>query len=563
MKFKKIIFKIILIVSIIIILLLINKPSNSFSNTSNQQIIILDKDDKELIHLSNEHKITPIDLEYVDPLFIKMLLAIEDDKFYQHKGFNIPRIFKSFFNNIINNESSGGSTITQQYIKNTYLSNDKTISRKLKELYYSIKLEQLITKDDILTKYLNCVYFGNNIYGLANASSYYFNKHYSNLNIKEMATLIALINSPTYYSTNLDKLESRKNTLLKILFNKNIINLEQYNNNCSSVSYNINPYNYNSNLLFFIDSLLKEFKTINITSNFNEVIKIHTDYNPNINNIHYDIDASYASIAVNKNGYICSIIGNNNYYDSTFNIVTQGKRDIGSTIKPLLYYEAIKCGFKDQKHYSSPYSFYYNDELITINNFSNNYSQEYISMEKAIATSDNIYAIKVHQQLGYQTLSNHLKKYNIESSPIPSLALGSVGMSLYDLTKIYTQFFTEGYYMNIKFIKQITINNHILYRTTINKKMYGKQSPYIDIKNMLTSPFNTTIKHSTCSNITYRLNSKCYAKTGSTDYDSYIIGFNDDILIGAWVGYLDNQPLNDYNNKKIPKEIFIEYINKN
>ena len=78
---------------------------------------------------------------------------------------------------------------------------------------------------------------------------------------------------------------------------------------------------------------------------------------------------------------------------------------------------------------------------------------------------------------------------------------------------------------------------------------------------MLASTFDTSIPHSTCSNITYRLKTKCYAKTGSTDFDSYIIGFNDDILIGAWVGYLDNQPLNDINIKKIPKEIFIEYIN--
>ena len=560
-KKKRLFLKIMLITLIFIIILLFNKPLNSFSSTKNQQIIILDKDDNELLHLSNEHKITPIDLDNLNPLFIDMLLTIEDDKFYEHNGFNIPRIFKSLFNNILKNESSGGSTITQQYIKNTYLSNDKTLSRKLKELYYAIKLEQCSTKDDILTKYLNCIYFGNNIYGLSNACTYYFNKHYSTISINEMITLITLINSPSYYSSNINKLNERKNTLLKILLNKNIITIDEYNTSLVDITFDINPYIYNSNLLFFIDSVITEFKNINITSNFNEVIKIHTDYNPNINNISYDIDASYASIAINKEGFICSIIGNNNYYDSTYNIVLNGNRDIGSTIKPILYYEAIKCGFIDQKHYSSPYTFLYDNEYTTINNYSNYYKNEYISMEEALAISDNIYAIKTHQSLGYKTLANHLKKYNINAKPIPTLALGNVGMSLYELTKIYTQFFTEGYYLNPKFIKSITINNKIVHKTTITKKMYGKQLPYIQIKNMLASTFDTSIPHSTCSNITYRLKTKCYAKTGSTDFDSYIIGFNDDILEGAWVGYLDNQPLNDINIKKIPKEIFIEYIN--
>ena len=561
MKLKKVIFKVIIFIIILIIILLINKPTNSFSSTKNQQIVILDKDNTELLYLSNEHKITPINLEYLDPIFIEMLLTIEDNKFYEHNGFNIPRIFKSLINNIVYNKSSGGSTITQQYIKNVYLSNDKTLSRKLKELYYSIKLEQLTTKDDILTKYLNCIYFGNNIYGLANASTYYFNKHYSNLDIKEMVTLIALINSPSYYSDHLDKLEERKDTLLKILLNKNIIDNDQYLIASTNITYNINPYIYSSNLLFFIDCVIDEFKDINITSNFNEVIKIHTDYNPKINNIHYDIDASYASIAINKEGFICSIIGNNNYYNSTYNIVLNGNRDIGSTIKPILYYEAIKCGFINQKYYSSPYTFKYKDELVTINNYSNHYKNEYITMEEALATSDNIYAIKMHQELGYKTLANHLKKYNINTKAIPTLALGNVGMSLYDLVKIYTQFFTDGYYMNPKYIKSITINNKTVHKTHINKKMYGNKQPYIDIKNMLASTFNTSIKHSTCSNITYRLNTKCYAKTGTTDYDAYMIGFNDDILVGAWVGYLDNQPLINNSIKKIPKEIFIEYVN--
>ena len=561
MRIKRLIKKLIIILILLFIFLLIYKPLNSFSLTKNQQIVILDQDNNPIIELVNNHKITPINLEELNPLFIDMLLAVEDDKFYSHSGFNIMRIAKSIIDNITKSKTSGGSTITQQYIKNTYLSNDKTISRKIKELYYAIKLEQLISKDEILTKYLNCIYFGNNIYGLANASTYYFNTHYSDLAINEMLTLISIINSPSYYSTNLDQLENRKNKLANILLKKNKITNEQYIKVIKTTTYYINPYIYNSNLLFYIDSVFDEFKKLNITSNFNQVINIHTDYNINTENIYYDIDASYASISVNKEGFITSIIGNNNYYESTYNIVLNGKRDIGSTIKPLLYYEAIKCGFINQHYYSSPYTFNYNDEIITISNSSGYYKNDSINMTEAIAISDNPYAIKMHQKLGYKTLSNHLKKYNIESDAIPSLALGSVGMSLKQLVQIYTQFFTEGYYMDIKFIKKIEIDNKTKHITKINKKMYGKQTPYIQIKNMLGSTFNTLIPHATCSNIAYRLKTKCYAKTGSTDYDSYIVGFNEDVLVGVWAGHLDNQKLTNTNIKKIPKEIFIDYIN--
>jgi membrane peptidoglycan carboxypeptidase len=223
MRIKRLIKKLIIIFILLFIFLLIYKPLNSFSLTKNQQIVILDQDNNPIIELVNNHKITPINLEELNPLFIDMLLAVEDDKFYSHSGFNIMRIAKSIIDNITKSKTSGGSTITQQYIKNTYLSNDKTISRKIKELYYAIKLEQLISKDEILTKYLNCIYFGNNIYGLANASTYYFNTHYSKLSINEMLTLISIINSPSYYSTNLDQLENRKIKLGNILLKKNKI----------------------------------------------------------------------------------------------------------------------------------------------------------------------------------------------------------------------------------------------------------------------------------------------------------------------------------------------------
>ncbi len=560
---KKIIITIIVILTIIILLLFFLKPIESIKDINyTAEISIVDENNEELIHLINNHKTTPINLQEMHPKNIEILLNIEDKSFYKHNGFNLNRIFKTINSNIHNNQSYGASTITQQYIKNVYLSSEKTFWRKLKELYYAIKLEQVATKDEILTNYLNCVYFGNDIYGIGNASKYYFNKSYKDLTIKEMTTFVALLNAPTYYSTNLDKLEEKKNSLLEILFNDGIITNAEYLEALKPVEFKINKQIYNSNLLFFTDALLNEYDNIHLNPKFNEKITIHTKYQKEMNEIKVTTAANYASIAVDKDGYIISLIGNKDYYESAFNIATSGKRDIGSTIKPILYYEALKCGYSvNTTYYSAPYSFDYHNEKITIKNNASIYPYKNIGMKEALATSDNIYAIKTHQALGFKTLANHLKKYNIEAQSLPSLALGSVGMSLKQLIRIYTQFFTEGKYLYLKYIDKIFIDDKLKYTCEDKYQILGEPIHFKTIKELMTGLFSSSIPHATASSIAGLLKTKCYGKSGLTDFDSYMIGFNDAVLVGVWAGYLDSQELTDLETKRLPKELFVRLIN--
>lgn len=548
--------KIIIILLLFIIFILFYNPFNSINDLYKSNITILDNNNCVIANIINNHKTTLINLDDLNEKNIEILLNIEDKDFYMHNGFNIKRIFKTLLSNIFNNQKKGASTITQQYIKNIYLNNNKNIIRKIKELYYSIKLENKASKKEILEAYLNNIYFGNDIYGIANASKYYFNTSYKNLNINQMTTLVALLNAPTYYSNNYDKLEFKKTSILKILYKNGIINKEEYLNALKPLK--IGKYRiYDSNLLFYIDGVLNEIDSLKINKK-NIIIK--TNYNEI--NLNYDIAANFAAIAVDKNGYILSMIGNNDYYKSSFNIVNNGKRDIGSTIKPLLYYEALKCGYNiNNEFYSGPYSFIYKNKLITIKNNASIYPYKNISMKTAIATSDNIYAMKMHQKLGYKTLANHFKKYNIKAESIPSLALGSVGMSLYDLIRIYSQFFTEGYYLDLKYIKEINKNNKIIYKRNIKYKQLGDIEHYKTIKELMASTFDKNINHSTAGYLQDKLKTKCYGKSGLTDYDSYMIGFNENILVGIWSGYLDNSYLNDSYIKKLPKEIFLDIIN--
>lgn len=557
---RKIIKLTIITLSLTTLIIFFLKPLNLAKINKNPTISILNDKGETIINYINNHPTTPINIDKIPSKNIDILLYIEDKTFYKHSGFNIQRIIKTIYKNIINKETHGASTITQQYVKNIYLNNSKTISRKLKEIYYSIKIEQLLSKDEILENYLNCIYFGNDIYGLHNASIYYFNKNYQQLSTKEMIALIALLNAPSYYSNNIKQWNNKKNILSKILYENQIISYQEHILTLKDINLNINKNIYSPNLLFYCDATLNEFNKLNIKSDFSQTIKIKTKYNNKLNNININTTGNIASISINKEGYILSCIGDKEY--TAFNIALNGKRDIGSTIKPLLYYEALKCGFSINKtHLSSPYTFKYKDTFVTIKNYASNYSNKQINMKTALATSDNIYAIKTHLEIGTKTLVNHLKKYNITAESIPSLALGSVGMSLYELTRIYSQFFTEGNYLTLNFIESISINDKIIYKTKPSSIRLGNPKYFNQIRQIMNGLFDPTITNATAKTIGPLLKSKCYGKSGLTDYDSYMIGFNDEILIAVWSGHLNNEPLVSPNIKRLPKEIFLKQIN--
>ena len=155
---------------------------------------------------------------------IDAFIAFEDKNFYSHKGFDFPRIIKSFFTNIVNtNITSGASTITQQYARISFLNNEKTIMRKLKEAYYTIRLESKYNKDEILEGYLNNIYLGHGCYGIECASNYYFNKSSTLLTINESALLASLASSPSYSSpiNNYNRSMARKNRVLEAMYKEN------------------------------------------------------------------------------------------------------------------------------------------------------------------------------------------------------------------------------------------------------------------------------------------------------------------------------------------------------
>ena len=209
---------------------LLRELCNNISKTENKNYLST-KDENLIEEVNNLDKRNYVKLENIDKKLINAFISIEDKDFYKHKGINIKRIIGALINDIKTNDfSQGGSTNTQQYVKNIYLKNEKTLKRKFNEALIALNLELKYTKDEILEGYLNTIYFDHGIYGVEDACRFYFNKSANNITLGEAAVIASIPKSPSNYSPikNFENNKSRKNLILQEMLNDGIITNEEY-----------------------------------------------------------------------------------------------------------------------------------------------------------------------------------------------------------------------------------------------------------------------------------------------------------------------------------------------
>lgn len=555
MILKRKLWKLLFVIPVLFFLLLfIFDPVSSIKGFSDYNRINIYDKDKNLIQTINDSNYVTSTNEIPD-LLKTIIVYFEDKAFYEHNGYDINRLVITSVKNLFSNNKTGASTITMQYIKNNYLSNTKSISRKVKEIYLAAKLEKIYTKDEIIIKYLNTCYYGLGEYGIVNASKHYFNKKPIDLNVEEMALLYSFIQLPSYYSNqnNYEALKNNKDRILNILYEDNLISYALY-----AKYYNTNPkinYEITSYKTQYLDLVLQEFNTLNYSFSFEDTIDIYTAYDSNIaeaiNSLNIK-DALYSVITTNNNGLI-TFIGSLNY--NAFITSTMAIRDIGSTIKPFLYYEALNCHIKETtKLVSEPITIIYNNEPVSIHNYNNNYPTNPINMEYALATSDNIYAVKILEMIGTKTFSNFLKTFDIEVNPNILLALGNIQISQFKLTEMYYTLKNNGKYKSLKLIEKVESNEKTIYKNDSKGVQLLDSDNTKKIVNMMKSMF--TISSTYLNELT-----DYSGKSGLTNYDSYMIGFNDTNLISVWVG-TDKEELTDLSLKILPKQIFYAIAKK-
>jgi len=521
-----------------------------------------------------------LSLDDISPYLIDATLSTEDKHFYKHIGFDYLRIGKAVINNVTSRSlSEGASTITQQYARNLFLNYEKTWKRKFEEAILAFELETHYTKDEILEGYLNTINYGG-VYGIENASRFYFNKSASNLTLAEASMLAGIPQSPSNYSplSNLDLAKKRQRTVLKLMVDNKKISKDEMSNAYSTNLNYIGESNDNitSGKLYFKDAVLNELRDIpSIPESILTTggIKIYTTLDAKAQNKLEEAvnnkelgELQIASVMMRPdNGEIIALVGGTNYNTSQFNRAINAKRQVGSTMKPFLYYSALENGFTSASSFISEkttFSFSSNKKY-TPKNYNDKYANGPLSMGAAIAYSDNIYAVKTHLFLGEEKLvsiSNRLGiKTNLEA--VPSLALGTEEISLLDMVNSYASFANMGNRVNGHLIKRIEDNNgNVLYEYEDEKMNVLNESLVYILNEMLTYTYDSKFidyNYPTMISLLPKITKKYAIKSGTTNSDMWIIGYNKDAVLGVWTGYDDNRNLSS-ENSSIHKDIWIE-----
>ena len=521
----------------------------------------------------------------ISPNLINATIAAEDKNFYNHHGFDILRIMKALMINVKSkNNSQGASTITQQLSKNLFLNFDKTWSRKTKEAFITMRLESHYSKDKILEGYLNTINYGG-IFGIQNASEYYFGKDCNNLTLSEASILAGIPKNPSKYSplTNYTEAKKRQKIILNSMVkNKYISKKEADDAYIEKLTFKKGKDEENlKTIRYYQDAVIDELSKLNsVPQTFLETggLKIYTNYDEkaqkileesldeNITNDKIEV----ASVVMEpNNGKILALTGGRDYDKSEFNRAINAKRQVGSTIKPFLYYAALENGFTPSTTFTSErttFSFSGN-KTYSPKNYNDKYADGPISLAAAISYSDNIYAVKTHLFLGDEALPDILKRVGISNnfSSLPSLALGAEEINLVNMMGAYGALANEGYKVKPYLISKVTdMDGNVLYEYNYKpENILNKSTVYI-LNELLTTTYSkefTDYNVPTCLSILPKMSHKYSVKSGTTNTDNLIFGYNKSLVVGIWTGYDDNKNVESIDSSNI-KNMWVDIMEK-
>lgn len=544
-------------------------------------------DDGTLIGESNSgQKRYWVSLKDISPDLVDATVSIEDKNFYHHHGFDMKRIGGAIVADIqAFGKVQGASTITQQYARNLFLKHDKTWSRKLQEAFYTIRLEMNYSKKQILEGYLNTIYYGNGAYGVEAASRFYFGKKAADLTLAEASMLAGIPKGPGYYSplVSMENAKHRQSIILRTMAKNGYISENQAKTAAQkSLSFVAeHPHQQGKVAPYFQDAVKSALKnqlhlddrTIALGG-----LKVYTTLNLKQQEaaekqvqsvIASGSEIQTALVAMDpKTGGIKAMIGGRDYEKSQYNRAIQAKRQPGSTIKPILYYAALSHGFTPSSTMRSESTTFHFDDgsQYTPHNFNNKYAGGEITLAQALALSDNIYAVKTHLFLGEDTLIKTAKKFGISTkmAKVPSLALGTSGVRVVDMAGAYSLFANGGKKVEPTLITRVEdYNGKILYeKEQDNKQVLDPAKAYV-MTQMLTGIFDPKLdgySRVTGSTVIKELTRPYAGKSGSTETDSWMIGFSPQLVTAVWSGYDESKPIDYVAEKSYSKNIWAQFM---
>ncbi len=548
-------------------------PLNSEALTSSALNIEVYDGENKLIKEDNQFNGDYCKIADLNKYTIDAFIAIEDKEFFNHNGINKKRIVKAMFNNIKSHSlKEGASTISQQLIKNTHLTNEKTFERKLKEMALTKKLEKNFSKNEIMESYLNIIFFGNNCYGLENAAKFYFNKHAKDLSLGESCTLAGIIKSPTKYSPilNYDNCLARRNLVLSEMEKDGKIEIDQkLQAQKEPITLTLTSHTQNKLNSYSQASIDEAVKLLKLPAKQLALggYKIHTYMDEkkqsalkNALSASQVDEVDNAAIVIDAKGCaVTAYVGNSDLK------ILDAKRQPASCIKPLLVYTpAFNEGVLSPETQIL-------DEEIKIGNYSpSNVNKKfvgYVSVTDAVKNSINIPAIKALSYIGIDTGKQYAEKLGIkfdEQDDSYALALGGMtyGVNLKDLASAYTVFPNNGEFDTANFVQYITDkDNKLVYIHKPNAKMVFRD----DSVCLMTEVLKETAKSGTARKLSDVKTTEVASKTGTIgnkkgNTDAYNISYTPTEVVGVWFGTLDNYPVSIAGGNQ-PTQVVRTYLN--
>ncbi len=509
-------------------------------------------------------------LKDLPPYLPKAFIAIEDRRFYSHFGIDPVGILRALVTNVLHRGvSQGGSTLTQQLAKNLFLTQERTIQRKLQEAELAIWLERKHSKDDILELYLNRVYFGSGAYGVEAAAQKYFGKSAKNVTIAEAAMLAGLVKSPSRLAPNRNPegAEARAQIVLAAMADAKFITDAQAKASIGHPSYNVKPagagtVNYVAD---WIGEVLDD-----LVGQIDESIKVETTIDPRLQSVaeaaiidelaaksvKFNVSQG-ALVAMTPDGAVRAMVGGRNYSDSQYNRAVTAKRQPGSSFKPFVYLTALEQGLTpDTMRQDAP---------IEVKGWRpENYTHEYfgaVTLTQALAMSLNTVAIRLGLEVGPKNVVRTAHRLGISSKlePNASIALGTSEVSMVELVGAYAPFANGGLAVAPHVVTRIrTLSGKLLYMRQPEERNQVIEPRYVGMMNamMRETLISGTAKKAEIPGW------PAAGKTGtSQDYrDAWFIGYTANLVTGVWLGNDDNSPTKKATGGGLPVEVWTRFM---
>lgn len=521
---------------------------------------IVDENNNLITTVSQVHTI-PVDLENISEQIQQAIVAIEDDRFYQHRGVDLRGLGRAAYQNLRAGEvAQGGSTITQQLAKNLYLGPERTLDRKIRELFYTIQLERNYTKKEILNMYLNHVYFGQGAYGVEAAARTYFDKSASELTLGESAMLAGLPRAPSYYAptTNFKGAKERQEVVLRRMVELQMITPEMAK---EAKEEHIEPRakgDWFQQAPYFVAEIIKHFEEnypdgmemlytaglrIQTTLDINLQRAAESALKQGLDSLNKDINGALVAIDP-ENGHIKAMVGGRDWQSSQYNRAL-ARLQPGSSFKPFLYAAALDSGYTAASTiYCAPVTYRQaGTEPYTPTDHKGGYHHRPFILKQALAISDNVVSVKLAEMIGPQALIQYAKTMGIESPlrPFLSLALGTSEVTPLEMAVAYGPFANQGV---------LATPIYILKVTDLEGRVLEEHSPSLaevideKIAYIVTDMLQAAVRPGgTAAQLSWMVSRPVAGKTGTTEEytNAWFVGYTPGLVAAVYVGYDDKK----------------------